>query len=337
MGSNGIELINPQQQARNLQRLHDEEQSFLTKKSPSSQYDDFAERIHNNGYNSDEEESSGYEYPKNNSSDCAILCTAWSRLSCSARFLILAVVSTACVWGVYILGVDEGIRETFSVGYSDANNVISGKEANAHYHLLQHAFTPQLLHSTRVATKELIEVLHNYYGGEEQTKNMLMRSWQAGWELDVDLFLGEDEHANKDGFVEEDEDMIGHVEEENDVDSAIGIDDEEEESSTDDNANDNIDDSTDDENLTPKQKKKKKKRNKKKNKHHGDDSRELGKKAKTVKPLNDPAEMNAQEKERLHQSKRERVTKLITTMARALLNPNQSNFKIGTIGRLVLF
>jgi hypothetical protein len=185
---------------------------------------------------------------------------------------------------VYTLGVDEGTREeNHAVGSGGGTNNSGSAESkqpqdpNAHYHSIQGALTPTLLESTRKASKELVQLLHNYHGGEQKAKDMLMRSWQAAWELDVELFM--DQH---------------HV---NDNDD-------------DDNNNSNDDDGN---------------------------NRKLGKKkkGKIVKPLNDPQDMNDEEKERHHQSKRERVTKLITTMARALLNPNQGKFMIGTIGRLV--
>jgi hypothetical protein len=296
MEPNGIELTKSQQQARKLQRLHDEEQSFLRNGSD-----------HDDDENSDDDDQDGYEYPQQHEGDCAILCTAWSRLSSPTRFLLFLAFSAACVYGVYTLGLEEGVREEnhFLGGENrGGGNVMSGDEANRHYLSLQNALTPTLIKSTRGACKELIEVLHSYYGGEEKAKDMLMRSWQAGWDLDVKLFLSEDERFNEDGTFSDTE---------SNVDNDNGDDDD-----TDDNAPD--------ENLSKREKHKM-------NKHNNNDERNLGKKKKHVKALNDPDSMNSEEEKRWHQSKRERVTKLITTMARALLNPNQSYFMIGTIGR----
>eukprot|EP00804_Cyclotella_cryptica_P011795 CCRYP_011369-RB/>CCRYP_011369-RB protein AED:0.32 eAED:0.32 QI:174/1/1/1/0.83/0.71/7/1198/743 len=276
--SASIELSSKaQEQARNLQRLHDEEQSFLRKNGSHS--------IDSRGAHDDgnEEDEQGYEYPQNEN-DCAVLCSAWSRLSCPTRFLFLLTFSALCFYGVYTLGVDEGVREeNHAVGSaarfgggsesSDSDQSKQPRDPNAHYLSLQGALTPELMKSTRKASENLIRLLQNYHGGEEKAKDMLMRSWQAGWELDVALFLD-----RKD-----------------------------------------VNDDDDDDN-------------------NGDgNNRKLGKKKKNknVKVLNDPQHMSEDQKKRHHQSKRERVTKLISTMATALLNPNQSNFMIGTIGSSV--
>ncbi|KAL7481977.1 hypothetical protein ACHAW6_007688 [Cyclotella cf. meneghiniana] len=279
--SGSIELSSKsQQQARKLQRLHDEEQSFILKNGNHAQGKQDA-------YDVDEEDEQGYEYPKNEN-DCAGICSSWSRLSCPIRFLLLLTFSAMCFYGVYTLGVDEGTREENRVVGSGGGKNNSGiakskqnQDPNARYHSIQGALTPAVLESTRKASKELIRLLHNYHGGEQQAKDMLMTSWQAAWELDVELFM--DQH---------------HV-------------------------NDHHDDDDDDDNN---------------NANHNDGNhRTLGKKkkAKMVKALNDPQDMDDKEKERHDQSKRERVTKLITTMARALLNPNQGKFIIGTIGSSV--
>ena len=296
-----IELTNSHQQARNLQKLHDEEQSFLRSNGDGS-----------NEYNDDYEEveDEGYEYPQQQS-DYSVLCTAWSRLSCPTRFILFMLFSVASFYGVYNLGLDEGVREEHHFlngskrsGGGGNQGFKSGTEANEHYQQLQNAFTPELLHNTRKASKELIELLHDYYGGEDKARDMLMRSWQAGWELDVGLFLSGDESiSNEDGT---------------------------EKSAADEGADDDDDNTDDDDNLDDKAKKRQKR--KKKKRHNNSNGREL-KKGKVVKALNDPSDMNAAEKQRWHVAKRERVTKLITTMARALLNPNQSSFMIGTIGR----
>ena len=305
MDSNGIELpTKAQQQARNLQRMHDEEQSFLRNGGPDIDGND------DHSYDDDEE---GYVYPQEQPSDCAVLFTAWSRLSCPTRSILSVLFSVACFYGVYTLGVGEGVREEthFLSGKSNGKNHRNGPEANKHYMSLQNAFTPQLIKSTRKASKELIDLLHDYYGGEEQAKKMLMSSWQAGWELDKELFLsGDEEYSSADGFL--DEAVRTDISEKTEDDSLS-------------------DDSTEDDSNISKREKRKKKKKKKKQSSTNDD-RKL-KKGKVVKALNDPADMNDAQKHRWHQSKKERVTKLITTMARALLNPNQGNFIVGTIGR----
>ena len=297
MEPDGIELPSKsQQQALNLQRLHDEEQSFLRNGTSNKNYDQH-----------DDEEGFYYSVEQ---SDCAIVYSAYSRLSCPARFVILFIVSTLAFYGVYTLGVDEGVREeSHDANRANDHGKLNGADANKHYQSLQNAFTPVRLHNTRKASNELIDLLHAYYGGKEKAKAMLMKSWQASWELDVELFLSQDEGLNEDGTTDDDDQT---------ADRSI------------------IADSIDDDDDSNEQITKKAKRKKNKTKNKNDDKREL-KKAKTVKALNDPADMNAQDKKRWHEAKRERVTKLITTMARALLNPNQHNFIIGTIGRCVSF
>lgn len=291
MEADGIQLTKKsQQQARHLQRLHDEEQSFLNNNTNGTSRE--------NGYEQDEYHDDEYHYHQ--SSDMAVLSTAWSRLSFPMRCFLSILFGMSAVYTVYTLGVTEGVREENHQPLHNNNSFKTGQEANEHYLQLSHAFTPTLLKSTRLAAKELIGTLHDYYGGEEKAKDMLMRSWQAGWELDVQLFLSGDETvSNEDGTLKDN-----------------------------DNANDDHDKDSkdDDDKLTKRQKRKKK------HKANNSDERDL-KKTKTVKALNDPRDMNPQQKLRWEQSKRERVTKLITTMARALLNPNQVNFIIGTIGR----
>ena len=272
-----------QQQALNLQRLHDEEQSFLrhgtSKGNGSKHYDEEED---------DYTDEDGFEYPQSQS-DCQVLCTAWSRLSCPTRFVLFLIFCSVTFYGVYILGVDEGVREENHIAVgghtsdtrgkttgSTGNKVGESPDPNSHYQSLKGAFTPTLLIETRKASKELIDLLQNYYGGEEKAKDMMMRSWQAGWELDVDLFLG------------------GQGSEDDVQDATTGDDDD-------------------------------------------SGNRELKKGKATKEVYNDPGKMTDEEKKRHHMSKRERVTKLISTMARALLNPNQSNFMIGTIGRLEFF
>lgn len=291
MEPDGIQLTKSQQQARHLQRLHDEEQSFLKNGSANNGYEE------NNDYDDD------YNHHHQTTSDVAVLSTAWSRLSCPTRFLLLILFGTSAMYAVYTLGVTEGVREEhhqLGVTSNDNNEeTFTGKQANEHYLQLSHAFTPALLKATRAAAKKLIGTLEEYYGGEEKAKDMLMRSWQAGWELDEELFLSGDEGvSNEDGtFVKSEQQQ-------------------QQQDATD-----------DDEKLTKREKRQKKHKN-----NGSNNNRDL-KKTKTVKALNDPKDMNAQQKLRWEQSKRERVTKLITTMARALLNPNQVNFMIGTIGR----
>lgn len=291
----GIELKSQQHQAQRLQQLHDEEESFLRDGGDPPSHSHHTNRP--TGSN-----SSSF------SRDVRVCTTAYSRFSFPTRAIILFVVSSLLFYGAYEFGLDEGVKKENSylehqhdgIGMASSSGVgssggtkhaddINSKSGNGatgrdnNYTNTPGAFTKDLLQSTRKATTELVNMLNDYYGGEDVAVVMLAGSWQAAWKLDVNLFMDENDGS---GANDDDDDV----------------------STTNDAAND------DDQSR-----------------------RNLGKKKKVKKGkvLNDPDNMSEEQKTKHHHYTKQRTTKLITTMARALLNPTQKNFIIGTIGSSV--
>ena len=199
----------------------------------------------------------------------------------SKNLSLFLIVGMIVIYLTYEFGVGNGLKVSGgSIDHTDKPlPTITGTSSFA----TTPTFTKEILRDTRQAAKELINVLHNYYGGETQAKAMLVESWQAHWYLEKEAFLSENI------------DLVGQ-----------NI-----------NFNGNDDDSV----------------------NHGDNGRKLGKQKGGVKKanniLNNPDFMTPEQLTQHHQNKKERTTKLITTMARALLDPTQTKFTIGTIGSSV--
>lgn len=207
-------------------------------------------------------------------------------------------------------------------------------------------FTKRHLDDTRAAATELIELLNDYYGGKYKAREMLVNNWLAPWQLEDGFAPLDDATLDENGeryvdpddddddawYHRDDDDYVFH---EQDYDDIVG------------NARE------ENRPLTARERGKIEKRAKKKTeklaaaaaaKNGGgrgrelDSDRELGNKAKGLeegKRIVNVEDMDDGQLKRYHHHRRQRTTKLVQTMARALLNPRQSGFTIGTIGSSV--
>ena len=187
-------------------------------------------------------------------------------------------------------------------------------------------FTKQTLLNTRRKAQELIDTLHEYYGGQHIAESMLVKSWQAAWMLENEFTL-----------------LDNNVNDPNEDDDNVDID----------GSNGNGSDSGKLRRLGNSTKRAEKKAQRQKNKPAAEDTDDnvdhdhtltrqekniLKKKKQGAKEgtlLVNPDTMNSDELNKHHHYRRQRTTKLVSTMARAILNPHQSTFKIGTIGSSV--
>ena len=342
-----VEMGNPspsQRQAQRLNELHDAEESGSLLANGQ-----------NNGASHHSQRSFELDRLTTNnntisiSNDIRVCNTAWTKLSCPTKFIILFVTCTLLLYGTYQLAVDEGVREQVRENANDVagtmkkwkvfgNNGGGGDERDknsknvngngsnvsknsqieeegasstqAHPTTQQTTFTKETLVNTKRAAETLITTLDEYYGGKDVANSMLVHSWQAQWML-------EDEFVLLDGNNDSNED-------ENDDDD------------DDDNVSDGDDDNIDDDTADSDQKNND---SGKPNDRHLDNKREKRKKknkgAKEGKVIINIDQMSAEELTTHHHHRRQRTTKLVETMARAILNPHQTTFKIGTIGSSV--
>lgn len=189
-------------------------------------------------------------------------------------------------------------------------------------------FTKQTLLNTRRKAQELIDTLNEYYGGQHIADSMLVKSWQAAWMLE-DEFTLLDLDSNVNDPNEDDDNVDIDGSDVNDSDSGkprrLGNSTKRAEKKAQRQKNklaaEDTDDNVDHDHTLTRQEK-----NKLKKKKQG---------AKEGKLLVNPDTMNSDELNQHHHYRRQRTTKLVSTMARAILNPHQSTFKIGTIGSSV--
>ena len=214
-------------QAQRLNQLQDEEESSL---------------LRGNSYGKDTPTLS----PRSSlSNDFRICNTAWNRLSCPTRSMLLAVTGVLLMFATYEFAVDEGIREQVrdngkngviqpwkifnGAGDDDdddkvdnevPNNINMGQDitidkndarpldndieeeddggdATQQQHQEQPAFTNEILSNTRQKAQELIDTLHEYYGGQEKANSMLVHSWQAQWMLSSEFTLIDSREENQ--------------------------------------------------------------------------------------------------------------------------------------------
>lgn len=330
-------------QAQRLNQLQDEEESSLLHGNSNSKY---------NPPTPTPSPSSSL------SNDFTICNTAWNRLSCPTRSMLLAVTGVLLIFATYEFAVDEGIREqvrdngmngvlqpwkifngagddddkvdnevpnninmgqdiTIDKNYArpldnDIGEEDGGGDATQQQHQEQPVFTNEILSNTRQKAQELIDTLHEYYGGQEKANSMLVHSWQAQWMLSSEFTL---------------------------------IDSREEDQNDDDDDDDSFDDDAADDSDSGKPRRLKRKLNYIAEDDE-DDNKELTRKeknqlkkkkkgAKEGKIIVNPDIMSPEELVQHHHHRRQRTTKLVETMARAILNPHQDTFKIGTIGSSV--
>ena len=135
------------------------------------------------------------------SNDIRVCNTAWTKLSCPTKFIILFVTCTLLLYGTYQLAVDEGVREQIrenandvagtmkkwkvfgnnggggderdknsknvngnGSGVSKNSQIIEEGASSTQTHPIQTTFTKETLINTRKAAETLITTLDEYYG-----------------------------------------------------------------------------------------------------------------------------------------------------------------------------
>mmetsp|Transcript_17726 Transcript_17726/g.35564 ORF Transcript_17726/g.35564 Transcript_17726/m.35564 type:complete len:989 (+) Transcript_17726:49-3015(+) len=374
------------------------------------------------------------------SDDMVICTTAFSRLSTVSRSTLMVFFCGLIFYAIFTFGVGQGSKQgvedkrgegetTVSKIFSGLTNVI-GRDSEKDYGYEGRVFAQAQLRETRKAAQELVDLLNDYYGGETKAQNMLMRSWQVEWKLDLSQYLVNEEHDSDETGIWDDDDDFGEIEDDDaersepagldDVKEVAGSDktkeeakngeidenknslknnknnnkkdvnknentaitdkngnsenknqdndnnkkndisksnqDKEDDKKVDENNNANDDKNKNKNNDKKDNKNNNEKKNKKENNNNDDkknnknDSKEnnkndnkngknrkLGKtfvkRAKTIH--NHPDNLTPEQIQQHKHYSKQRTTKLITTMAQALLNPLQDDFKIGTIGSSV--
>ena len=170
----------------------------------------------------------------------------------------------------------------------------------------------------RAAAEKLVDELDAYYGGRDKATAMLVGSWQAQWMLGEDFEFLDEKGMRGDGS------------------DADGDDDDDD----DDDLVEDDEDADDDGRMMQRQLGKKAEKKAKKaaaKLANADWKKNKNKKkgAKEGKVLVDTDKMDEGELTMHHHRRKQRTTKLVTTVARALLNPHQDKFIIGTIGSSV--
>lgn len=133
----------------------------------------------------------------------------------SVNLLLSLIGGIVVIYMTYEFGVGNGVRvSTTTSGDGDSMNhpVAPPIDTNtpppidtntplidttgANFDDISSTFTKETIHDTRQAATELIDLLHNYYGGENKAKAMLVESWQAHWNLEKDAILSYNEHID---------------------------------------------------------------------------------------------------------------------------------------------
>lgn len=113
----------------------------------------------------------------------------------SVNLLLSLIGGMIVIYMTYEFGVGNGVR----VSSGDSINHPAAPSIDTNTPLIDTStnfddipspiFSRETLHDTRRAATELIDLLHDYYGGENKAKAMLVESWQARWDLEKDSIL----------------------------------------------------------------------------------------------------------------------------------------------------
>lgn len=147
------------EQAQRLNELQDEEETFgLTEKSSGERRQQLTSSSNSNGGGGN---GSGG----------------------SVKLLLSFICGIVLIYFTYEYGVGNGVKVNGGGGIDHPDSTTLDA--------IPGTFTKDTLHDTRQAAKELIDLLHNYYGGETKAKAMLVESWQAHWNLEKDAVLSD--------------------------------------------------------------------------------------------------------------------------------------------------
>lgn len=108
----------------------------------------------------------------------------------SVHLLLSLIGGIIVIYMTYEFGVGNGVRVSTNSGRDSMNHPAAPPiDTSTNYDNIPSTFTKKTLHDTRQAATELIDLLNNYYGGENTAKAMLVESWQAHWNLDKGAIL----------------------------------------------------------------------------------------------------------------------------------------------------
>ena len=251
--------------------------------------------------------------------------SSWSSRLPSCRSALLGVLGVLAMLATYEYAFDEGVRERRVGGGGGGGSSSSGAlllvprsgegegeaagedggesgggdggGAAPASSTFRRTFTEAMLRDTRASATSLVDALDAYYGGRDRANDMLVRSWQAQWMLDDD--------SSDEGAAIEDADV--------DVEDAAEGGEEEE-----------MNGAEEDGGRRMRRRHRRRRRRAKK-----------AKMPKEGKVLSDPESMSPEELETDRDRRRLRTSKLVSTMARAILDPRRDRFVIGTIGSSV--
>lgn len=166
------------EQAQRLNDLQDEEEIFGLQQQPSSAASKRRQLSSSSG---------------NHKDSCRL-----------AKLFFFLIGGFVAMYLTYEFGVGNGVK----VGGGDSNHedgsndyVENPPTSTSSLDEIDNSipFTKEILHDTRLAAKELIDLLHTYYGGEAKAKAMLVESWQAHWNLEREALLSENSDSTGQG------------------------------------------------------------------------------------------------------------------------------------------
>ena len=88
--------------------------------------------------------------------------------------------------GMYVLGTKEGKSEVLKHPEGNNGNGEGAKKQhkNKKNKKFGTSFTLERVQNTRQAAQSLITMLQEYYGGKEQSENMMLHSWLQPWDFE---------------------------------------------------------------------------------------------------------------------------------------------------------
>lgn len=154
----------------------------------------------------DEEETFGFQQPQSAASKRRQLSSSSGnhRDSCrSAKLFFFLIGGFVAMYLTYEFGVGNGVKVGGDSNHEDGSNdyIENPPTSTSTFDEIDNSipFTKEILQDTRLAAKELIDLLHKYYGGEAKAKAMLVESWQAHWNLEREALLSENSDSTGQG------------------------------------------------------------------------------------------------------------------------------------------
>lgn len=102
----------------------------------------------------------------------------------SSSTIIRWIVIVLLMIGMYILGTMEGKSKALKLP-GDGEGAKQPKKKDKHNSKFGTSFTLERVQNTRQAAQSLIDTLQEYYGGKEQSENMMFNSWLTPWNFET--------------------------------------------------------------------------------------------------------------------------------------------------------